>query len=73
MSIFHVEDGFFGQSKVQQAYNIIHFEFWMENSTLKMFCSMDVKITPDFCSQGAQCTGTVLCGIMPKFAILFVI
>jgi len=28
----------------------VHFEFWMENSILKIFGSMDVRITPDFCS-----------------------
>ena len=25
MSIFHVEDGFFGQPRVQEAYNIMNF------------------------------------------------
>ena len=42
--------GFFGQPKVQEAYNIIFFKFLMENSILKIFGSMDTKITPDFCS-----------------------
>ena len=50
MSIFHGENGLFGQPKVQEAYNIINFWFLMENSILKIFGSMDVKITPDFCS-----------------------
>ena len=45
MSIFHVEDGFFGQPKVQEAYNIINFRFLMENSILKKSGSVDVKIT----------------------------
>ena len=51
MSIFHGEDGFFGPPKVQEAYNIIFFLFLMENSILKMFGSVDFKITPAFCSQ----------------------
>ena len=34
----------------QEAYNIINFRFLMENSILKKFGSVDVKITPDFCS-----------------------
>ena len=42
--------GFFGLPKVQEAYNIINFWFLMENSILKFFGSVDVKITPDFCS-----------------------
>ena len=46
----HVEDRFFGQPKKQEAYNIINFWFLMENSILKIFGSVDVKITPDFCS-----------------------
>ena len=50
MSLFHVEHGFFGQPKVQEAYNIIYFLFLMENSILNIFGSLDVKITPDFCS-----------------------
>ena len=41
MSIFHGEDGFFGPTKVQEAYNIIIFLFLMENSILKIFSSMD--------------------------------
>ena len=52
MSIFHGEHGFFGQPKVQEAYNIIFFLFLMENSILKIFGSVDVKITPDFSSEG---------------------
>ena len=52
MSIFHVENGFFGQPKVQEAYNIIFFSFLMENRILKKFGSVDVKITPDICSYG---------------------
>ena len=49
-STFHGEVGFFGPPKVQEAYNIIFFWFLMENSILKIFGSVDVKITPDFCS-----------------------
>jgi hypothetical protein len=47
---FPLEDGFFGKLKLQEAYNIIFFLFLMENSILKIFGSVDVKITPDFCS-----------------------
>ena len=36
--------------KVQEAYNIIIIRFLMENSILKIFGSVDVKITPDICS-----------------------
>ena len=52
MSTFHGEDGFFGPTKVQEAYmyNIIIFLFLMENSIVKIFGSVDVKITPDFYS-----------------------
>ena len=39
------EQGFFGQQKEQEAYNIINFWFLMENSILKKFGSVDVKIT----------------------------
>ena len=46
--MFHVEHVLFGQPKVQEAYNIIHFCPLMENSILKIFGSVDVKITPDF-------------------------
>ena len=46
MSIFHGEDGFLGQPKVQETYKIINFWFLMENSILKIFGSLDVKITP---------------------------
>ena len=46
MSIFHGENRLFGQPKVQEAYNIIIFLFLMENSILKIFGSVDVKITP---------------------------
>jgi hypothetical protein len=41
--------GYFN-TKVQEAYNIMIFLFLMENSILKIFGSIDVKITPDFCS-----------------------
>ena len=41
---------FLGPPKVQEAYNIIFFLFLMENSILKIFDSVDVKITPDFSS-----------------------
>ena len=41
--------GYFN-TKVQKAYNIIFFLFLMENSILKISGSMDVKITPEFCS-----------------------
>jgi hypothetical protein len=50
MSIFYVENEYFGQPKIQEAYNIINFLISMENSILKIFGSVDVKITPDFCS-----------------------
>ena len=40
----------FGQSKVQEAYNIINFLFLMENSILKIFGSVDDKISTDFWS-----------------------
>ena len=46
----YLENRLFGLPKVQEAYNII-FWFLMENSILKIFGSMDVKITPDFCSK----------------------
>ena len=45
MSTLYGEDGFFGPSKVQEAYNIIIFWFLIENSILKIFGSVDVKIT----------------------------
>ena len=45
MSIFHGENGLFGQPNVREAYNIL-----IENSILKIFGSMDVEITPDLCS-----------------------
>jgi hypothetical protein len=35
--------GYFNK-KVQEAYNIVSFGFLMENSTLKIFGSIDVKI-----------------------------
>ena len=41
--------GYFN-TKVQEDYNIINFLFLMENSILKIFGSMNVKITPDLCS-----------------------
>ena len=47
MSIIHGENRFFGPPNVQEAYNIINFRFLMENSIIKKFGSMDVKITPD--------------------------
>jgi hypothetical protein len=51
---FHVNISWRGQvfwpTKVQEAYNIIFFLLFMENSILKIFGSVDVKITPDFCS-----------------------
>ena len=50
MSTFYGKDKLFGPPKVQEAYDIIIFRFLMENSILKIFGSMDVKITPDFCS-----------------------
>ena len=52
----YLENRLFGLPKVQEAYNIINFRYLMENSILKIFGSMDVKITPDFCSkQLASC------------------
>jgi hypothetical protein len=50
MSIFHGEDGLYSPTKAQKAYNILIFWFLMENKFLKIFGSVDVKITPDFCS-----------------------
>ena len=47
----YLENRLFGLPKVQEAYNIINFWYLMENSILKIFGSMDVKITPDFCSK----------------------
>ena len=41
--------GYF-KSKVQEAYNDIIFLFLMENSILKIFDSVNVKITHDFSS-----------------------
>ena len=35
---------------------ILYFLFLMENSTLKIFGSMDVKITPDFSSSAFECS-----------------
>ena len=37
---------FLGPPKVQEAYNIFNFLFLMENSILKIFGSVDVKIIP---------------------------
>ena len=37
--------------RYRKAYNIIIFLFLMENSIVKIFGSLDVKITPDFCSK----------------------
>jgi hypothetical protein len=34
--MFQIEKEFFGQAKVQGAYNIINFLFLMENSMLKI-------------------------------------
>ena len=42
--------GYFNKKVQQEAYNIIIFWFLMENSILKMFGSIDVKITLDFYS-----------------------
>ena len=50
LSIFHRENGLFGQPKVQEAYKIIILLFLMENSIVQIFGSVDVNITPDFCS-----------------------
>ena len=47
---FMERTGFFAHQRYRKAYNIISFWFLMENSTLEIFGSMDVKITPDFCS-----------------------
>ena len=50
MIIFLIGDHrfLFASPNVQEAYNIIIFLFLIENSILKMFGSVDVKITPDF-------------------------
>ena len=48
---------FFSPPKVQEAYNIINFRFLMENSILKKFGSVDVKITHDFCSKNTAKNG----------------
>ena len=55
LSLFHGENGFISPPKVQDtlvqeaSYNIVVFVFLMENNIPKMFGSIDVKITPDFC------------------------
>ena len=41
------ENGFFWPTKTSGG--LQHHKFMMENSILKIFGSMDVKITPDFC------------------------
>jgi len=41
---------FLAHQRYRKAYNIIFFLFLMENSIVKIFGSVDVKITPDFCS-----------------------
>jgi hypothetical protein len=46
MPIFHGEKGFFGQRYKR----LTTSRFLMENSLLKIFGSLDVKSTPDFCS-----------------------
>ena len=48
VSMFHGEDRFFGQPKVQEAYNIINVFDGKQHP--KISGSVDVKITPDFCS-----------------------
>ena len=45
---------FFGPSKGQEAYEIIFFWFLMEDSILKIFGSIDVKITPDFLEENKK-------------------
>ena len=50
VSTFHGKNGLFGQPKVQEAYKIIILLFLMENSIVQIFGSVDVNITPDFCS-----------------------
>ena len=46
MSIYHGEHGTKGTGGLQHHH---FFLFLMENSIQKIFGSMDVKITPDFC------------------------
>ena len=46
-SVNHVEDGFFANQRYRR---LTTSYFFMENSILKILGSMDVKITPDFCS-----------------------
>ena len=48
---FEGKDRFFGPPKEQKAYKMIFFLVLMENSTLKIFGSVDVKITLDFYSK----------------------
>ena len=45
MSIFMVENRFFGPPKIQEAYNIINFRFLMENSIIKKFGSTKSPLT----------------------------
>ena len=48
MSIFHIENGFFGQPKPKGTRGLQHLFFlMMENSILEIFDAVDVKITPD--------------------------
>ena len=50
VSIFHVGDRVFWPTKGTGSLKHHIFLFLIENSILKIFGSVDVKITPDFCS-----------------------
>ena len=47
---FMERTGFLANQRYKKSYNTIFFKFLMENSILKIFSSVDVKIVPDFCS-----------------------
>ena len=47
---FMERTGFLAHQRYRKAYNTFFFWFLMENSIVKIFGSVDVKITPDICS-----------------------
>ena len=57
---FHGEEGFFVPPTVQDAYNIINFCFLIKKQHPKKFGSVDVKITPDLCSQNVYATFSII-------------
>ena len=59
--IIHREKGFFGQAKVQEAYNIFIFLSLMENNILKVSDSVDVKITLDWTKNRQNSAQWVYC------------